>query len=179
MRKGTFFCIDAHTCGNPVRLVTSGHPNLSGSSMSEKRQDFLQNHDWIRQALMFEPRGHDMMSGAFIYPPVSDNADASILFIETSGCLPMCGHGTIGTVTAGLEAGLLQSKTPGKLVIDVPAGQITVEYEKQDNKVNWVRIYNVPAYLAHQDLIIDVPELGSLKVDISYGGNFYLSLIHI
>lgn len=174
MRKGTFYCIDAHTCGNPVRLITSGHPNLAGSNMSEKRQDFLQQHDWIRQALMFEPRGHDMMSGAFLYPPCSEEADASILFVETSGCLPMCGHGTIGTITAGLQAGLIQPKKPGELIIDVPAGKIRVEYEKQQEEVTSVKIFNVAAYLAHQDLIVNVPELGELKVDISYGGNFYI-----
>ena len=174
MRKGTFFCIDAHTCGNPVRLVTSGHPNLVGGTMSEKRQDFLLNHDWIRKALMFEPRGHDMMSGAFLYPPVSNNADASILFIETSGCLPMCGHGTIGAVTAALEAGLISPKESGELVLDVPAGQIRVEYVQQDNKISAVKIYNVDSYLAYRDIVIDVPGLGALSVDIAYGGNFYI-----
>lgn len=174
MMKGTFFCVDAHTCGNPVRLVTSGHPNLVGRTMSEKRQDFLANHDWIRQALMFEPRGHDMMSGSFLYPPCSDNADASILFIETSGCLPMCGHGTIGTITAAIETGLLKPRTPGKLVLDVPAGQIEIDYQQTGAKVDWVRIYNVPAYLAHKDAILDIPGLGTLKVDVSYGGNYYV-----
>ena len=174
MRKGTFFCIDAHTCGNPVRLVTSGHPNLIGDTMSEKRQDFLANHYWILESLMFEPRGHDMMSGSFLYPPCSDNADASILFIETSGCLPMCGHGTIGTVTAALESGLLQAKIPGQLILDVPAGQIRVEYAEHDGKVEWVKIYNIASYLAHQDILIDVPGIGELKVDISYGGNYYI-----
>ncbi len=173
MRKGTFFCIDAHTCGNPVRLVTSGHPNLVGKTMSEKRQDFLTHHDWIRQALMFEPRGHDMMSGAFLYPPCSEDSDASILFIETSGCLPMCGHGTIGTITAALEQGLLTPKKEGFLTIDVPAGQIKIEYTKTGTKVDSVKIYNVASYLAHRDKIIDVPGLGCLLVDISYGGNFY------
>lgn len=174
MIKGTFFCIDAHTCGNPVRLVTSGHPNLKGQTMSEKRQDFLANHDWIRTGLMFEPRGHDMMSGSFLYPPCSDNADASVLFIETSGCLPMCGHGTIGTVTAALEAGLVTPKVPGKLVLDVPAGQINIEYQMTNGKVEFVKIYNVAAYLAHQDVVLDVPGLGVLKVDVSYGGNYYV-----
>ncbi|WP_108946807.1 4-hydroxyproline epimerase [Shewanella halifaxensis] len=174
MQKGTFFCVDAHTCGNPVRLVTSGHPHLNGNSMSEKRQHFLQEYDWIRQALMFEPRGHDMMSGAFLYPPCSDNADASILFIETSGCLPMCGHGTIGTVTAAIESGLLVAKTPGQLILDVPAGQIRIEYQQTADKVDWVKIYNVAAYLAHQDQILDIPGLGPLKVDVSYGGNYYV-----
>jgi len=173
MRKGTFFCVDAHTCGNPVRLVTSGHPDLVGETMSEKRQDFLNNHDWIRQSLMFEPRGHDMMSGSFLYPPCSENSDASILFIETSGCLPMCGHGTIGTITSALEKGLIVPKIPGKLVIDVPAGQLTIEYKQTGAKVDWVKIYNIASYLAHQDKVIDVPGLGQLIVDISYGGNYY------
>ncbi len=174
MLKGTYFCIDAHTCGNPVRLVTSGHPELKGHTMSEKRQHFLNDYDWIRQGLMFEPRGHDMMSGAFLYPPCSDNADASILFIETSGCLPMCGHGTIGAITAAIESGLLIAKSPGKLTIDVPAGQINIEYLQTGEKVDWVKIYNVPAYLAHRDVILDIPELGPLKVDVSYGGNYYV-----
>ena len=141
MLKGTFFCIDAHTCGNPVRLVTSGHPQLNGQTMSEKRLDFLARFDWIRQALMFEPRGHAMMSGAFLYPPCSSDADAAVLFIETSGCLPMCGHGTIGTVTAALEAGLIIPKVPGQLLLDVPAGQVRISYQRDGDKVtvrfNW------------------------------------------
>ena len=174
MIKGTFICIDAHTCGNPVRLVTSGHPNLRGNTMSEKRQDFLENHDWIRQGLMFEPRGHDMMSGAFLYPPCSKNSDGSILFIETSGCLPMCGHGTIGTVTAALENGLLSPRNEGKLVLDVPAGQINIDYQMQGEKVTAVRLTNVASYLAHENVVLDIPGLGALKVDVSYGGNFYV-----
>lgn len=179
MIKGTFFCIDAHTCGNPVRLVTSGHPNLTGRTMSEKRLDFIKNYDWIRKGLMFEPRGHDMMSGSFLYPPCSSNADASILFIETSGCLPMCGHGTIGTVTAAIENGLLPDSKPdehGKhqLIIDVPAGQVSIEYQKKDEKVTGVKIFNVASYVAHSDVVLDIPTLGTLKVDVSYGGNFYV-----
>jgi proline racemase len=174
MIKGTFFCIDAHTCGNPVRVITSGHPNLKGKNMSEKRLDFLARFDWIRKGLMFEPRGHDMMSGSFIYPPCSDNADAAILFVETSGCLPMCGHGTIGTVTVAIEQGLITPKQQGKLILDVPAGQINVEYQQQENKVSAVKIYNVPAYLAHQNKIIEVPNLGKLTVDVAYGGNYYV-----
>ncbi|MEW6990863.1 4-hydroxyproline epimerase [Colwelliaceae bacterium 6441] len=174
MIKGTYFCIDAHTCGNPVRLVTSGHPDLKGATMSEKRQDFLEQYDWIRKGLMFEPRGHDMMSGAFVYPPCHDNSDASILFIETSGCLPMCGHGTIGTVTAALEAGLIVPKQQGKLVLDVPAGQINIEYQMSNEKVSAVKLYNVAAYLAHQDVELLIPGLGKLMVDVSYGGNYYV-----
>ncbi|MBY5993963.1 4-hydroxyproline epimerase [Ferrimonas balearica] len=174
MIKGTFACIDAHTCGNPVRLITSGHPPLVGRTMSEKRQDFLAHHDWIRQALMFEPRGHDMMSGAFLYPPCDEANDAAILFVETSGCLPMCGHGTIGTVTAALEAGLITPKVPGQLRLEVPAGLIQVQYQQEGDKVAWVRLTNVPAYLAHADQTLEVPGLGSLTVDVAYGGNFYV-----
>lgn len=173
MRLGTFFCIDAHTCGNPVRLVTSGHPVLRGDSMSEKRLDFIERFDWIRRGLMFEPRGHAMMSGSFLYPPCSANADASVLFIETSGCLPMCGHGTIGTVTAALEAGLLCPNTPGQLVLDVPAGQVSIEYQQQGQKVTAVKIRNVASYLAIRDAMVDVPGLGPIRFDVAYGGNFY------
>ncbi|MCL6416824.1 4-hydroxyproline epimerase [Aestuariirhabdus sp. Z084] len=173
MREGTFFCIDAHTCGNPVRLVAGGYPELEGESMSQKRQFFLEHFDWIRQALMFEPRGHSMMSGSIVYPPCTDNADASILFIETSGCLPMCGHGTIGTVTAAIENAIIRPGTPGRLVLDVPAGQIKVEYQQRGDKVESVRIFNVPAYLAHSEVVVTVPELGELVVDVAYGGNYY------
>ena len=115
-----FFCIDAHTCGNPVRLVAGGSPRLEGESMSDKRQHFLKEYDWIRKGLMFEPRGHDMMSGSILYPPSDSNNDTGILFIETSGCLPMCGHGTIGTVTFALERGLAVPRQAGELRLDTP-----------------------------------------------------------
>lgn len=141
--------------------------------MSEKRQDFLEHHDWIRRALMFEPRGHSMMSGSILFPPCSENADASILFIETSGCLPMCGHGTIGTVTSAIEHGIIQPKTPGTLILDVPAGQIRIEYQKNGDRVENVRIFNIASYLAHRDVSIEVEGLGELTVDVSYGGNYY------
>jgi len=169
----TFFCLDGHTCGNPVRLVVKGAPDLKGGSMSEKRQDFLDHHDWIRQSLMFEPRGHDLMSGAFIYPATSDDADIALLFIETSGCLPMCGHGAIGAITMGLEYGLIQPAQEGVLVVDVPAGKIQVEYLRSKNYVEDVRLYNTASYLAAEGLTIDVPGLGILAIDVAYGGNFY------
>ena len=115
--RHTFFCVDGHTAGNPVRLVAGGAPLLRGASMSERRQDFLARYDWIRTGLCFEPRGHDMMSGGFLYPPTTADADIGILFIETSGCLPMCGHGTIGIITFGLEHGLIQPTTAGLLKV--------------------------------------------------------------
>ena len=115
MATHTFSCLDGHTCGNAVRLVVEGGPALAGATMSERRLDFLAHHDWIRQALMFEPRGHDVMSGSILYPSTRPDCDTAILFIEVSGCLPMCGHGTIGTVTMAIENGLVTPATPGVL----------------------------------------------------------------
>lgn len=173
MSKHTFFCIDAHTCGNPVRVVAGGGPALTGSSMSEKRQHFLAEFDWIRTGLMFEPRGHDMMSGSILYPPLTDEHDIGILFIETSGCLPMCGHGTIGTVTVAIEHGLVTPKEPGILRLETPAGRVEARYVMEGSRVSSVRIVNVPSYLHSTDLSVECPELGPLSVDVAYGGNYY------
>ncbi len=168
-----FKCIDAHTCGNPVRLVAEGGPLLQGKNMSEKRQHFLKEYDWIRKGLMFEPRGHDMMSGSILYPPSDPANDIGVLFIETSGCLPMCGHGTIGTVTIAIEEGLVIPKTPGILNLEVPAGLVKIEYKQEGKKVKSVKIRNVKAYLAAENIKVDCPDLGELTLDVSYGGNFY------
>lgn len=173
MARKTFFCVDAHTCGNPVRVVAGGGPNLVGKTMSEKRQHFLREFDWIRKGLMFEPRGHDMMSGSILYPPTNPENDFGILFIETSGCLPMCGHGTIGTITIAIEEGLITPKIPGKIKMEAPAGLVEIEYQQTGKKVNWVKLVNVKSYLAAENLTIDCPELGELSFDVSYGGNFY------
>lgn len=171
--RHTFFCVDGHTCGCPVRLVAGGGPLLQGATMSEKRQDFLRRFDWVRTALMFEPRGHDVMSGSILYPPTTPDGDVGVLFIEVSGCLPMCGHGTIGTVTMALEQGLVTPREPGRLKLDVPAGRVVAEYEEAGRFVERVRITNVPSYLALAEVRVDCPELGELVVDIAYGGNFY------
>jgi len=169
----TFFCVDAHTCGNPVRVVAGGGPNLDGNNMSEKRQHFLKEYDWIRKGLMFEPRGHDMMSGSILFPPSNPENDFGILFIETSGCLPMCGHGTIGTVTIAIEEGLVTPKTPGIIKMEAPAGLVHIEYQQTGKKVDWVRLTNVKSYLAAEGLTVDCPELGEITFDVSYGGNYY------
>ena len=190
--KYTFQCIDAHTCGNPVRLVKEGGPQLYGKNMSEKRQHFIKEYDWIRKGLMFEPRGHDMMSGSILYPPHDPQNDVAVLFIETSGCLPMCGHGTIGTITIAIEEGLIKPRIPGMVRMEAPAGLVMVEYRphpslpkgggmekigatiKEDKiKVKSVKLTNVVSYLAAVELTVDCPELGELVIDISYGGNFY------
>ncbi len=169
----TFHCIDAHTCGNPVRLVKHGGPVLVGKDMSEKRQHFLQEFDWIRKGLMYEPRGHDMMSGSILYPPHHPENDVAILFIETSGCLPMCGHGTIGTITIAIEEGLIQPKVEGVVIMEAPAGLVNISYKMKDKKVASVKLTNVASYLAATELSIDCPDLGELTIDVSYGGNFY------
>lgn len=141
--------------------------------MSEKRQHFLREYDWIRKGLMFEPRGHDMMSGSILYPPSDPENDVAVLFIETSGCLPMCGHGTIGTVTIAIEEGLVVPRQPGVLRIEVPAGLISVKYSQVGGKVTSVTITNVKAYLAAENLTAVCPDLGELTLDVAYGGNFY------
>jgi 4-hydroxyproline epimerase len=173
MPSGKFFCIDAHTCGNPVRLVAGGGPFLQGNNMSEKRQHFLKEYDWIRKGLMFEPRGHDMMSGSILYPPHDPANDIAVLFIETSGCLPMCGHGTIGTITIGIEEGLIVPKTKGIVRMETPAGLVMVSYTETAHKVKTVKLLNVPSYLAATGLKAECPALGELMIDVSYGGNFY------
>ncbi|MFM9843296.1 MAG: 4-hydroxyproline epimerase [Dongiaceae bacterium] len=176
MNPHTFFCIDAHTCGNPVRVVAGGTPALVGASSSERRQYFLKHYDWIRTGLMFEPRGHDMMSGSILYPPTRPDCDAGILFIETSGCLPMCGHGTIGTVTVAIERGLVQPMTEGMLKLDAPAGVVEASYKRDGDYVDSVRIRNIASYLHAEGVTVDCPGIGDLSFDISYGGNYYAIL---
>lgn len=171
--RHTFFCIDGHTAGNPVRLVVGGAPLLRGSDMAERRIDFLERFDWMRTGLCLEPRGHDMMSGGFLYPPSRPENDVGILFIETSGCLPMCGHGTIGMITFGLEHGLIVPRIPGHLKVEVPAGEIAIDYVRDGDRVTQVRIRNVASFVAAQGVMINVPGLGPLRIDIAYGGNFY------
>lgn len=168
-----FECIDGHCCGNPVRVIVRGGPELTGNSMSEKRQHFIREYDWIRKGLMFEPRGHDMMSGSIFYPPSNPDNDAAILFIETSGCLPMCGHGTIGSITIAIEEGLITPEVPGTVRLETPAGLVLVTYEQKGTRVEWVRITNVPSYLAASTLLVKSEVLGDLEFDVAYGGNFY------
>lgn len=171
--RHSFFCIDSHTCGNPVRLVAGGGPLLPHLPISERRDLFVRNHDWVRQALMFEPRGHDIMSGAVIYPAYRDDCDFAVIFIEVSGCLPMCGAGTIGLVTAAIEEGLVTPRIPGRLSIETPAGKVDIQYDKPGEFVESVRIFNVASYLHAADVEVNVPGLGKLVVDIAYGGNYY------
>ena len=171
--RHTFFCIDAHACGNPVRLVAAGAPQLPHLSMAERRDIFVRDHDWVRRALMFEPRGHDIMSGAILYPSVRADCDVGVLFIEVSGCLPMCGAGTIGLVTIAIEEGLVVPRVPGQLALETPAGRVDVRYEQTGSKVDSVQIFNVASFLSHLGVEVEVPGLGRITVDVAYGGNYY------
>ena len=141
-----FHCIDAHTCGNPVRLVAEGGPELEGKNMSEKRQHFLKEYDWIRKGLMFEPRGHDMMSGSILYPPHDPQNDVAVLFIETSGCLPMCGHGTIGTITIAIEEGLITPKKPGIVRMEAPAGLVNIDIQTGRKESEFSKTYKCAVF---------------------------------
>jgi 4-hydroxyproline epimerase len=169
----TFFCIDGHTCGNPVRMVTGGAPALQGGNMIERRAHFEREFDWVRTALMFEPRGHEVMSGTIVYPPLRPDCDVAILFIEVSGCLAMCGHGTIGTVTFLIENGLVTPREPGVLRLDTPAGLVLAHYAMKGEYVESVRLTIVPSFLHSRDLGVEVDGLGEIRFDVAYGGNFY------
>ena len=166
-------CIDGYTAGNPVRLIKSPKPDLEGQTMGDKRLYFMKHYDWIRQGLMYEPRGHDMMSGSFFYPPLEPDNDIAILFVETSGCLPMCGHGLIGALTFLLEEGLVTPKTEGLVNVETPAGLVRATYKKSGEKVEAVRFTNVPSFLLASGLTVECPDLGKLVLDVSFGGNFY------
>jgi proline racemase len=142
--------------------------------MAGKRKVFERDHDWVRRALMFEPRGHDVMSGVILCPSTREDCEIGFLFIEVSGYLPMCGHGTIGTVTAILEEGLVVPRSEGRLAIEAPAGRIEIEYVKNGQFVEQVRLHNVASYVHALDVDLQVPGMGTLKVDLSYGGNYYV-----
>lgn len=146
---------------------------MQGRNMSEKRLHFLREYDHIRKGLMFEPRGHDMMSGSILYPPTDPANDLAVLFIETSGCLPMCGHGTIGTVTIAIEEGLVKPRKEGMLRLETPAGLVLVSYVYDGKRVRSVKITNVPSWLDAEKLQVECPDLGMITLDVAYGGNFY------
>ena len=166
--------VDSHTEGMPTRVVTSGFGPIPGKTMFEKKQYVEQHLDHLRTLLMFEPRGHGSMSGSIVLPPISPDADLGVIFIEVSGCLPMCGHGTIGTCAVAIETGLVKATEPVTyLRLDTPAGRVVAEARVQNGRVKSVKIRNVPSFLYRRDVTVDVPSLGKLTLDIAYGGNFY------
>jgi proline racemase len=175
MRAGRYFsAVDSHTEGMPTRVVTGGVPVLPGATMLERKLHFEEHLDDLRLLLMREPRGHSAMSGAILQPPTREDADWGVLFIEVSGCLPMCGHGTIGVATVLVECGMVEVTEPETIVrLDTPAGLIVVRVAVENGRATSVTLRNVPAFLAARDRVVEVAGWGSVTYDMAYGGNFY------
>ena len=166
--------VDSHTEGMPTRVVTGGVGTLPGATMLERRAAFEAEQDHLRTLLMYEPRGHAAMSGAILQPPTHPDADAAVLFIEVSGCLAMCGHGTIGVATVLVETGMIAAVEPVTTVrLEVPAGLVTAEVEVVDGRAAAVTITNVPSFVHATDVALAVDGVGEVVVDVAYGGNFY------
>lgn len=166
--------VDSHTEGMPTRVVTSGFGPVPGNTMFEKKLYVEQHLDHLRTLLMFEPRGHGSMSGSVLLPPTEPDADLGVVFIEVSGCLPMCGHGTIGTCTVAVETGLVPMVEPvTHLVLDTPAGRVEAGVQVREGRVRGVTLRNVPSFLYRRDVEVEVAGLGTVRLDLAYGGNFY------
>ena len=175
--RHVFHAVDSHTEGMPTRVVTGGVGVIPGATMFERRQHFVEHLDHLRTLLMYEPRGHSAMSGAILQPPTRPDADYGVLFIEVSGCLPMCGHGTIGVATVLVETGMVPVTEPvTKVRLDTPAGLVGVDVEVRDGVARRVTLANVPAYAHALDQRVDVPGFGDVRYDLAYGGNFYAIL---
>jgi proline racemase len=178
MRASRYFtAVDSHTEGMPTRVITGGVGVIPGETMADRRTYFVEHLDHIRQFLVNEPRGHAAMSGAILQPPTTPSADAGVLYIEVSGCLPMCGHGTIGVATVLVETGMVEVTSPVTTVrLDTPAGLVTATVAVEDGRATSVTIENVPSFMVEQDAVVTVPGIGRVTYDMAYGGNFYAIL---
>lgn len=166
--------IDSHTMGEPTRIVVGGIPNVKGATMADKKQYLIDEMDYIRTAIMHEPRGHREMFGSLITQPCNPEADFGIIFMDGGGYLNMCGHGSIGAVTAAIETGMVKAQEPiTKVMMDTPAGLVTAQAKVQNGLVEEVSIVNVPSFLYKEGVTVDVPNLGKLTLDISFGGSFF------
>ena len=175
MRAARYFAaVDSHTEGMPTRVITGGVGAIPGATMLERRAHFLAHMDDVRLLLMREPRGHGAMSGAILQPPTRPDADWGVLFIEVSGCLPMCGHGTIGVATVLVETGMVTVTEPETVVrLDVPAGLVEARVAVSDGRARSVTIRNVPSYLHARDRVVGADGMGEVRYDMAFGGNFY------
>lgn len=174
-----YHAVDSHTEGMPTRVITGGVGVLPGATMFERRQRFIAERDGLRELLMREPRGHSAMSGAILQPPTRDDADYGVLYIEVSGCLPMCGHGTIGVATVLVETGMVPVVEPETVIrLDAPAGLVTARVAVKDGHAESVTLENVSSYCHALDEVVDVPGYGQVRYDIAYGGNFY-AIVHL
>ncbi|MGH3487004.1 MAG: proline racemase family protein [Actinopolymorphaceae bacterium] len=172
--RNVFHAVDSHTEGMPTRVITGGVGVIPGATMAERRQHFVAHLDQLRTLLMYEPRGHSAMSGAILQPPTRPDADYGVLFIEVSGCLPMCGHGTMGVATVLVETGMLAVTEPVTQVrLDTPAGLVVADVEVADGVAGRVTLRNVPSYAHALDQTVAVPGVGDVGYDLAYGGNFY------
>jgi len=169
-----FTAIDAHTGGEPFRVIIDGFPELKGNTILERRRYAKEHYDHLRTALMWEPRGHADMYGCILTPPTTPDADFGILFIHNEGFSTMCGHGIIGIATVVLETGMLPITEPMTIIkIDSPAGLITAYAQAEIGHVKNVAFHNVPSFVVALDQIVDVPELGKIRYDLAFGGAFY------
>jgi len=172
--KRMFTAVDSHTEGMPTRVITGGVGTIPGATANEKRLYFMQHMDDIRLLLMNEPRGHAAMSGAILQPSTRDDADWGVVYIEVSGCLPMCGHGTIGLATVLVETGMVEVQEPVTTIrLDTPAGLVIARVQVSDGHADSVTIENVPSYVDRLDATIEVPGLGTVPYSLAFGGNFY------
>jgi proline racemase len=178
MRAARYFAaVDSHTEGMPTRVITGGVGPIPGASMLERKLSFEAELDHLRLLLMREPRGHGAMSGAILQPATRADADWGVLFIEVSGCLPMCGHGTIGVATVLVETGMVEVREPETVVrLDTPAGLVHARVAVEGGRARAVTLRNVPSFLHERDASVDVPGLGSIRYDMAFGGNFYALL---
>jgi proline racemase len=175
--KRLFQAVDSHTEGMPTRVITGGVGVFPGATMAERRLFGIKERDDLRLLLMQEPRGHSAMSGALLQPPTRPDADWGVLYIEVSGWLPMCGHGTIGVATVLVETGMVEVTEPVTTIrLDTPAGLVVASVEVRDGSAVGVTIRNVPSFLYAQDLSLSVPGVGDVTLDIAFGGNFYALL---
>jgi proline racemase len=172
--RHVYHAVDSHTEGMPTRVITGGLGVIPGATMAERRLYFMKHLDHIRTLLMYEPRGHASMSGAILQPPTRPDADYGVLYIEVSGLLPMCGHGTIGVATVLVETGMVPVTEPVTTVrLDTPAGLVSVDVRVEDGEARSVTLTNVPAFCLALDRKVQVPGLGTVTHDLAYGGNFY------
>jgi proline racemase len=170
----TLTAVDSHTEGMPTRVVVAGVEALPGATMLERKLRFERERDDLRMLLMREPRGHGAMSGAILQPPLRDDADWGVVFIEVTGCLPMCGHGTMGVATVLVEERLVAVQEPETVVrLDTPAGLVEARVAVAGGRATAVTLRNVPSYLHERDLTVQVPGLGAVTCDLAFGGNFY------
>ena len=170
----TWQCVDSHTEGMPTRVVVGGVGELPGATMEERRRYVIDHADHLRTWLMYEPHGHSAMSGAILQPPIREDADWGVVFIEVSGCLPMCGHGTIGVATVLVETGMVAVNEPTTTIrLDTPAGLVIATVQVEGTRARSVTIENVPSFVTQLDGIVDVEGIGTVTYDMAFGGNFY------